>query len=99
MLGLEFTKKKREKYGLVAVTMLFALCALTYYVCRWVGEPFYDSWVSSAGEGVVAFAILTMQITFIKQIATLINESQLDLVPKPRTFCRNLSVVGFIFLV
>ena len=72
---------------------------MTYYVCRWMGESFYDSWVSSLGECIVSGAILCLQISFIKQIAQLIDDSKLDLVPVRRTFCRNLSVVGFIFLV
>ena len=47
----------------------------------------------------VAGAILCLQISFIKQISTLIQEANLDLIPVRSTFCRNLSVVGFIFLV
>ena len=40
-----------------------------------------------------------MQGAFIKEISTLIKEADLDLVPVKFTFCTNLSVVGFIFLV
>ena len=48
---------------------------------------------------VVAGAILGLQIHFINDISRLIAEANLDLVPVTSTFCRNLSVVGFIFLV
>ena len=99
VLGLEYTKKKRQKYAIITTTMLLASIVLTFYACRWTEETFYDSWISSLGECIVAGAILCAQITFIKQIAQLIEDSKLDLVPVKRTFCRNLSVVGFIFLV
>ena len=72
---------------------------MTYLVCRWSHRKFYDSWVSSAGEMVVAGAILCLQIHFIHDISRLIDEANLDLVPVRSTFCRNLSVVGFIFVV
>ena len=36
---------------------------------------------------------------FIRKIFKLIKESDLDLIPVSRTFCANLSVVGFLFLV
>ena len=55
--------------------------------------------MSGLGQVVVAGAILCLQISFIKQISTLIHEAELDLIPVRSTFCRNLSVVGFIFLV
>ena len=55
--------------------------------------------MSSLGQVVVSGAILCLQISFIKQISTLIREANLDLTPVRSTFCRNLSVVGFIFLV
>lgn len=84
---------------MTSVTVLVFSILLTYFVCRWSERKFYDSWVSSSGEMVVAGAILGLQIHFIKDISRLIAEANLDLVPVTSTFCRNLSVVGFIFLV
>ena len=47
----------------------------------------------------VAAALMTLQGKFIKDISNLIKEADLDLIPITQTFCANLSVVGFIFLV
>ena len=99
MLDLPSTKRKREYYAIISVSLLFLAVVFTYLICRWSGESFFDSWASSLGECVVALALLLMQGAFIKQISALIKEANLDLVPVRRTFCANLSVVGFIFLV
>ena len=48
---------------------------------------------------IVSGALMTLQGYFIQQISTLIKEADLDLIPVSGTFCANLSVVGFIFLV
>ncbi len=93
------TKSKREWYAVISVTLLILAVIFTFLICRWSGESFFDSWASSLGECVVAGALLAMQGAFIKQISSLIKEANLDLVPVRRTFCKNLSVVGFIFLV
>ena len=93
------TKHKRNVAISVSVSLLLIAVYVTYEVCNWTGESFFDSWVSSLGECIVAGCILAMQGAFVKQISTLIQEADLDLVPVRRTFCANLSVVGFIFLV
>ena len=93
------TKRKREYYAAISVSLLLFSVFFTYQICRWSGESFFDSWASSLGECIVAGAILLMQIKFVKQISILIHDSDLDLVPVRKTFCANLSVVGFIFLV
>ena len=51
------------------------------------------------GEVVVSGSLLILQMEFIRKIFKLIKESDLDLIPVSRTFCANLSVVGFLFLV
>ena len=86
-------------YNVVAVISLLLAVGLTYMICRWTGASFFDSWASSLGESCVAGLILIVQIKFVTNISVLIKESDLDMVPVTRTFCANLSVVGFIFLV
>ena len=99
VLGLKSQKRKREIYAFISVSMLLLSVVFTYLICNWSGESFFDSWASSLGEACVAGALLLMQVSFVKQISTLIKEANLDLVPVRRTFCANLSIVGFIFLV
>ena len=99
VLGLKSQKRKREIYAAISVSMLLLSVIFTYLICKWSGESFFDSWASSLGEAGVAGALLLMQVSFVKQISTLIKEANLDLVPVTRTFCANLSIVGFIFLV
>jgi len=60
VLGLEYQKRKKEWYALITVTLLISSVVLTYYVCQWSEESFYDSWASSAGEGCIAGALLVM---------------------------------------
>lgn len=99
VLGRKSTKRKRELYLFVTLAILVAAVAATYGVCILTNNSFYDSWVSSLGEACVAGALFTLQGAFIRKIFILIKESDLDLIPVRRTFCKNLSVVGFIFLV
>lgn len=99
VLGLKSVKRKREKYAFVSVAVLFMSVAITYLICRWAGLPFYDSWASSLGETCVAFLLFMMQGALIRKLYILIKEADLDLTPVKQSFCANLSVVGFIFLV
>mmetsp|Transcript_11630 Transcript_11630/g.15762 ORF Transcript_11630/g.15762 Transcript_11630/m.15762 type:complete len:147 (+) Transcript_11630:328-768(+) len=99
VLDLPSSKRKLEIYFISSLTLLFSSVLATYLICQWLSEPFFNSWVSSLGEAVVAGALFGLQGAFIKQISTLIKESNLDLVPVRLTFCANLSCVGFIFLV
>ena len=99
VLGMESTKHKREKYNIVSVVFLLVAVIMTYFVCRWCNESFFDSWASSLGESIVAGAIFILQGRMIKKISKLIREADLDLTPVSRSFCRNMSVIGFIFLV
>lgn len=96
---MKATKRKREIYAIGGVIFLLLAVVFTYLICRWSGESFWDSWASSLGEAGVAGVLLILQGRFIQQISTLIKEADLDLVPVTRTFCANLSCVGFIFLV
>lgn len=99
VLGMKATKNKREIFALFGIIFLVLAVIFTYLICRWSGESFWDSWASSLGEAAVAGVLLIMQGRFIQQISALIQEADLDLVPVTRTFCANLSCVGFIFLV
>ena len=99
VLGMTFTKRKREIYNTIAVIFLVVAVIVTYFVCEITGEEFADGWASSLGESCVAFVLLMLQIRFVQEISSLIKEADLDLVPVTRSFCANLSVVGFIFLV
>ena len=96
---MKSTKRKRERYAIVSILLLLISVILTYLICNWTGEDYYDSWASSLGEVIVSGALMTLQGYFIQQISTLIKEADLDLIPVSGTFCANLSVVGFIFLV
>ena len=92
-------KHKKGIYFAVSVLLLLTAVLTSYLVCKWLDEPYFNSWISSAGEAVVAGSLLALQGSFIKQISTLIKDSDLDLVPVKMTFCANLSCVGVIFLV
>ena len=92
-------KKKLEIYALVSMAILLLAVLVTFLLCRWAGESFFDSWASSMGETGVAGALLILQGRLIQKISKLIKDIDLDLVPVRGTFCENLSVVGFIFLV
>lgn len=99
VLAMPAKKYKKGIFFAVSVLLLLTAVLTSYLLCRWLGEPYFNSWISSAGEAVVAGSLLALQGTFIKQISTLIKEADLDLVPKKMTFCANLSCVGVIFLV
>ena len=99
VLAIPTKKHRRGIYFVSGVVLLLTSVLTTYLLCRWLEEPFFNSWVSSLGEAVVAGALLGLQGAFIKKISTLIKNANLDLVPVRLSFCANLSCVGFIFLV
>ncbi len=66
VLGMPSTKRKREYYAAVSVSLLLFAVFFKYMICRWSGESFFDSWASSLGECIVAGAICLMQIKFAK---------------------------------
>lgn len=66
VLGMESTKNKREYYNVVSVLCLLIAVIMTYFVCRWCNESFFDSWASSLGETIVAGAIFSLQGRMIK---------------------------------
>ena len=96
---MPFTPKLRQYFGFVTTIVLLAAVIGTYYVCHYFGLSYFDSWGSSLGEVGVAGAILIMQTHFVNKISRLITEADLDLAPKTRTYCRNLSVIFFMFFV
>ena len=96
---MPFTPRLRQYYAVVTVILLIAAVVGTYEACIYFGLSYFDSWGSSAGECGVAGAILIMQTSFVNRISRLIEEANLDLAPKKRTYCKNLSVVGFLFFV
>lgn len=99
VLGLKSTKRKREIVAAISVSILTFAVIFTYLVCQWAGVSYFDSWASSLGESCVAGALVFYQGVLIKQIHKTIKMSDLDLVPVTKTFCANLSIIGFIFLV
>ena len=54
VLDIKSTKRKREIYFGVGVTVLLASVLATYFICQAVDEPFSNSWVSAMGETTVA---------------------------------------------
>ena len=81
VLGLKSMKRKREKFALGSVAILVLAVVITYLLCRWADQPFYDSWASSLGETCVAFLLFMMQGALIRKIYILVKESDLDLTP------------------
>ena len=61
VLGMKSTKRKRERYAIVSVLALLMSVIMTYLICNWTGEEYYDSWASSLGEVIVAGSLMTLQ--------------------------------------
>ena len=99
VLGLKSRKNKREIYAVIGIIYLILSVLFTYMICIWADEDFYNSWPSTMGEVCVSGSLLILQMEFIRKIFKLIKESDLDLITISKTFCANLSVVGFLFLV
>ena len=87
VLGMPSTKRKREKVLMISITLLLGSVLTTFLICRWADLEFYNSWVSSLGEAVVAFIIFSLQGKEIQRIFKLIIESDLDLKPVTQSFC------------
>lgn len=99
VLGLKTKKQKREIYLVGGIIYLVLSVIFTYLICEASDNSFYNSWPSTMGEVVVSGSLLLLQFDFIRRIFKLIKEADLDLITISRTFCANLSVVGFLFLV
>ena len=66
MLNLPSKKRKREIYYVISIVLLLAAVLVTFLICQWLDEPFYNSWVSSMGEAAVAGMLFGLQGIFIK---------------------------------
>ena len=60
VLGMKSTKRKRERYAFVSILFLLISVIMTYLICHWTGEDYYDSWASSLGEVIVSGALMTL---------------------------------------
>ena len=96
---MEFTKRKRCKFGTVAAIMITIAPGIALIICSFTEINIHDSFAHSLVETLAAGFLLICQIIFNTAIYNLIEEAKLDLVPLNRSFWKNISVVGFIFVV
>ena len=60
VLDMPSTKNKFEWYFGVSVSLLIVAVVMTFFVCKWTGASYYDSWASSLGECIVSGSILSL---------------------------------------
>ena len=99
VLGKKFTKCKRQIAAVISIFLFAGFIGVIYWYCIEYDISFLDSWPSGLSETAISLILLIMQINFINKIFSLIEEADLDMIPIKQTYRKNVSVVGFIFII
>ena len=99
VLGMEFTHKKRRKFGTIAILLLLLTPLVTFLLFRLSRQEMYKYHVSELAAVLASGSLFALYVVFVRDISILINESGLDILPVKKTFCKSISVIGLIFFI